>query len=114
MFLFHNMLNMKEENIISIESFAFNFKKITSLSFPENSGLISFSDHCFSHTGIHKLQIPSKPNHLGYGWCNCIKCLVEIEVSANNKHYSYIYNEFLVGKSDLNIDKFDILYFCMS
>ena len=101
----------KKYNIISIEAFAFSFKKITSLSFPENSELISFGDHCFAHAEIQKLQIPPKLTHLGIGWCNCIKNLVEIEVSTKNKHYSYLNNEFLVGKSDPNIDTFDILHF---
>lgn len=60
---------------------------------------------------IKKLKIPNSLRELEDGWCQDLFDLVEIEISSKNTYFQYYQNNFLLGKSDGNSDKFDILHY---
>lgn len=95
----------------SLAPHAFLGTVIRYLTFPDDSEVVSFEKNCFMGTYVNKLQIPSNLKYLKDGWCRCLSDLNEVEISPKNKIFSYIEDKFLVGKSQSDIDKYDILYY---
>ena len=96
--------------IISIGEKAFQDCKINSLTFPEDSEIETFESSCFINALIKCLQIPSSVKKID-GCFNIIKELTKIELSPNNQHFIILNNRFLLGKSNDDNDKIDVLYF---
>ena len=96
--------------IISIGEKAFENCKINLLTFPEDSEVETFESSCFLNANIKCLQIPSSVKKID-GCFNIIKGLIKIELSQNNHYFIILNNRFLLGKSNDDIDNFDVLYF---
>ena len=62
---------------------------------------------------IRSFTIPSKVRELQNGWCSYTSNLVKIDLSDDNKFFSYLDEEkkVIVGKSNEKIDVFDTLVF---
>lgn len=70
-----------------------------------------FEGYCFYGAHIKKLRIPPSVKYMKNGWCNSLHELNEIEISPDNQHFIFYNNEFLLGKSSDNIEKFDVLHY---
>lgn len=83
------------------------------IEFSENSELTYFSKEMFDSSSVEKISIPSKIKELKNGWCSFTPSLNEIELSSENKCFSYLDNEkkIIVGKSNEKNDFYDILVF---
>mgnify|MGYP001152822084 CR=1 FL=1 len=99
--------------IISIDSYAFTNNSINLLSFPEDSKIQTFKPCTFLYSSIQKLQIPRNLSELEDEWATGIKGLNEIEVSPKNNKFVYQDNKYLLGKSDQDSDKYDILHYVL-
>ena len=93
--------------IISIDEEAFSQNKIESITFPQDSEVLSFKKDAFLQASIKKLQIPSSLKIIEGGCFFLVTDLVDIEVSPENKLFSYVDNKYLVRKSDVNSDNYD-------
>lgn len=98
--------------IIAISKNAFENCNIESLTFPEDSEVEIFESSCFFNAQINILQIPSSVKTID-GCFNIIQDLKVIELSPNNQHFKFHNNQYLLGKSDESVDKFDVLHFGM-
>ena len=101
----------KKYKIILFDSGAFSGCNIDSLSFAEDSEFEMFEGYCFYGAHIKKLRIPPSVKYMKNGWCNSLHELNEIEISPDNQHFIFYNNEFLLGKSSDNIEKFDVLHY---
>lgn len=106
------IMYQKEKYIItSISSYAFDHIKVESISFPEDSEIESFNYNCFYFLSIKKLQIPAKVKYFGKSFMYSIRDLTEIEIFPENKNFIYYQNQFLLGKTNQNVDTFDALIY---
>lgn len=77
-----------------------------------NSELQIIEKNVFSNTQIKKLSIPSSMVKFEEGWCQSTKDLTDIKIIKNQKENIMYYDDkFILGKSNLESDVFDILYF---
>lgn len=103
--------NGKKYIISSIGVKAFENAKFDLLAFPEDSEIELFDESAFYKANFTKLQIPPKLKKINNSCFKLIKNLVDIEVSPKNELFSYIENQYLVGKSKEDSDVFDVLYY---
>lgn len=69
-------------------------------------------DYAFCYSSIKKLSIPSSVAELKEGWCLGTTNLTDIEVyPAMEQNIAYYNDSFIIGKSDIKSDIYDILYF---
>ncbi|KAK8842952.1 hypothetical protein M9Y10_025818 [Tritrichomonas musculus] len=90
---------------------AFQNSKIDTVYFYEDSEVRTFYADFISNTNISTLYIPASVVELKRGWCWQTDNLCNIYLSPKNKHFAYIENKFIVGKSDEKSDVFDLLLF---
>lgn len=102
--------NNKNFKVISIDDRAFEYTHLESLEFSPDSEVKSFGS-ALDSASIRKLQIPSSLEEIDLMCFFNTKDLVDIEVSPDNKHFSYIEDKYLLGKSDPNLNFFDTLIF---
>lgn len=94
-FQFHNMLLELERKLF------FNSKKLKRINFTKNSVTLA----------IESLTIPSSLTELKYNWSHMTPYLIKIDVMPGNKRYKMHNHDFLIGKTDPEIDKFyDLLF----
>lgn len=104
-FQFHNMLLELERKLF------FNSKKLKRINFTKNSELKEKGSFAFSNTAIESLTIPSSVTELKYNWSHMTPYLIKIDVMPGNKRYKMHKHDFLIGKTDPEIDKFyDLLF----
>lgn len=84
---------------------------LKSIQFPDDSELRSIENYAFYGSAIESVSIPSKVEDLKEFWCKNTPQLNKICISKNNKKFFYYENKMLIGKSDLNSDIFDVLFF---
>lgn len=91
----------------------FNGESICSVKFSENSEFYSFDCYSFSWSSITSLSIPSSMYKFNTGWCCGTEFLTDINIFPNKNIENIIYfdNKFILGKSDLSSNVFDILIF---
>ena len=65
----------------------------------------------FSDTSIESLYIPSHFCEFENGWCFGTTNLKNILISSENEKYKFINNQVLFEKSDVRIDKYDVIQF---
>ena len=92
------------------ESFIF-CQQLRRIEIPKNSELQTIEKDAFHLTEIEMIFIPENLTNLEEGWCSATPKLTAIEVDEKNPRYSYIENQFLVGKSDLENEEYDVLVF---
>lgn len=79
---------------------------------PDNSQLKTIGRNAFNLALIESLKIPSKLVELKEGWCMGLKKLNRILVMPENPVFSCTDEGFLIEKSSINNDVYDILSFC--
>lgn len=96
----------------SIEENTFSYcKKLKKIEFLEESELKTIKSEAFSDSRIEVLNLPSQVEKLEENWCSGASKLKVIKISRN-KHLAIINNnKLLIGKSNIENDQFDILYF---
>lgn len=99
--------------ITSIGKGSFEYRTIDSITFSEDSEVISFEEDSFSGTTIKKLQIPPNLKIIKDKWYSrgLDGPIYEIEISPKNKFFKWIDNDFFVGKSNPDSNVFDILLY---
>lgn len=78
--------------------------------FNENSRVDKLCDSTFSGSAVESINIPESVVSLDEGWCKMTNELINVEISPKSERFSH-YENFLLGKSDLTSDVFDILLF---
>lgn len=101
-----------EYTIISILEKSFFKSPIKSIQFPYDSMLQTIEKNAFSESSIEKLFIPSSVIDLKGGWCSVAKNLKHITISPKNPKYSLFDNKFIIGKSQIERDEYDVILFC--
>lgn len=102
----------KKYKIISIESKAIK-DTIRNLKFAEDSHVQIFNESSFQFAVIENLEIPKSLTTIEDG-CFFQSRIHNIIVSPENKFFTYIDNKYLLGKSQENLDQFDILLYARS
>ena len=98
-----------EYKITSLRKLLFrDLNEVKAIMFDENSEIKSFDVTCPS---VEIVLLPDNITELNDSWCNETPNLTEIRISPNNKNFIYYEDKFLLGKSDLKSDVFDILCF---
>lgn len=86
-----------------------NVKKV---EFLNGSKLRTIGKYVFISSNIESLSIPSSVANFDELWCNQANYLTDIKVfPAKEENITYYDNKFILGKTDLKSDNFDILYF---
>ena len=101
-----------EYNIIKIAEGSFGESNvIKSIEFPLNSEIQTIEKNAFKNSSIEKLLIPPSLSNLNDGWCCGTSKLIKIIISPQNKNFILCDDNFIFGKSNIKIDKYDILVF---
>lgn len=102
----------KEYIITSISEGAFKCcGHIKSIQFTTNSNLQKIEKNAFFNSRIEFISIPSNLVELQEGWCAGTPKLTKFQIISNNQKYSNYENQFIIGKSSLEIENFDLLVF---
>lgn len=86
---------------------------LQSIHFSENSELKIVEGSAFVDSSIESISLPSKVSELNEGWCHDTPNLTQITVIPNNKNFSFLNEKFIVGKSSIDNDNYDILFFAI-
>lgn len=101
-------------HLTSIEEGAFfSCDILRSVEIPINSELRTIGKDAFNDTIIESISIPDNLVELKKEWCTDIRHLNRIEVSPNNPIYSSYEDMFIIGKSSLENDNYDVLVLCI-
>ena len=84
---------------------------LSDVIFASNLELKSIGKYAFTYTNIGNLTIPEKVEEIKYGCINRANKLNNLQIMKENKVFKNYNNQFLLTKSDLKSDKFDILLF---
>lgn len=85
--------------------------KVKSIQFPSDSEVRTIKPMALAFSFLESLEIPASITEFKDDWLFGAKYLTQIKVAPNNRHFMYVDNKFLVGKSDKNSDNYDILLF---
>lgn len=103
--------NSTEYIVTSISVNAFSeSRRIKSISFPEDSELTTIERNVFVHSSIQSISIPTSLIDLQKGWSS-ISNINKIKVSSKNERYSIYEDKYIIGKSSLEQENYDILVF---
>lgn len=98
-------------SVVRIEESAFfSCSQLKRVDFQLDSELNTIEKNAFSSFSLEEITIPSKLTKIK-GWLCPSKKLDKINVMSNNENYTYYDNSFILGKSNLNSDIFDVLVF---
>ncbi|KAK8840578.1 hypothetical protein M9Y10_030789 [Tritrichomonas musculus] len=83
------------------------------MTISEDSELLSFGKKIISDSQIGSLYIPDKFESFQVGWCHIIGKLNEVNISPKNPNFKYLDEgrKIIVGKSDKQQEKFDVVLF---
>lgn len=96
-------------HITKIHDLAFSYcYQLKKIEFTEYSEVVSIGSQAFSNSYLESLNIPSKVVEIKDGWFS-MGNLKEITVSSQNKKFSNYKGQFIIEKSDIKSDIFDIL-----
>lgn len=101
--------NNKEYIVSDIQCSALT--RVTSIGFAPDSQISTFKRGIFAGSSIERLSIPKSIDTLEAGWCRDVRFLTKITISPENKHFKYIDNKIIVGKSNPSTDNFDTIFF---
>lgn len=85
--------------------------EMKSFKFSKNSAFRSIPYGLISCSYLHSLTIPEGVVELEEGWCMGTYYLSNIKILPNNVHFTFYEGTFLLGKTNLESDVYDILYF---
>ena len=81
------------------------------VTFASDSELKSIGKYAFAYSKIGNFTIPEKVEEIKYGCFNGANKLNNIQIMEGNKVFKNYNNQFILTKSDLKIEMFDILLF---
>lgn len=101
------------DNVTRIENFAFdNCSQLRKIECSKNSKLRIIGKKAFSSSPISTLSILSCVEVFQEGWCFNTVNLAKISIiPAKKKNIFYFDNKFIIGKTSLNSNNFDLLIF---
>lgn len=86
-------------------------KKLQKIEIPTNSELKEIEADAFADSTIESIVFPSSLVNLKEGWCNDTPKLTEIIIN-DNQLYKIYDNTFVIGKSSILNENYDVLVFC--
>lgn len=90
----------------------FGCEKLQQIEIQPDSQLEIIDEFALGYTSIEKIMIPSKLKELNEGWHSNSKKLKEIIVDENNQYFKlFNNNKFLLKKSKIDQENFDILVY---
>ncbi|KAK8833772.1 hypothetical protein M9Y10_016372 [Tritrichomonas musculus] len=95
---------------ISCKTFA-QCRNLKTIEFSEGSELTTIEKKAFQDSSIETLSIPSQVQNLNCGWCLGTYKLKHILISPRNNFFSYVNDEMMIEKNDLNDDFYENLVF---
>lgn len=101
------------KHVQEIPEHCFEFSNVETVTFPEDSELKIIRNFAFSDSKLASINFPSKLEQLESNWASHLEYLVDISISAENKHFSYLGDKMIVGKSNPNIDCYDTIVFAL-
>ena len=100
-------------HLTHIFEFAFSdCRNLKEIKIPENSELHTIEENVFAYSAVQSITFPSSLIELKNGWCNDAELLETITVMPNNPRYSSYENQFIIGKSSIEKENYDVLVFC--
>lgn len=113
-FIPHSINHESQEYIVtSISRDAFSESTVQTVNFPNDSAVKTIEKNAFWGSSIKRIFIPSSITNLEDGWCDYTQYLTEIEVSSENPRYSKYGDKFIIGKSTLEQENYDVLVFAV-
>ena len=88
----------------------FSCKHLTRIAIGANSELEAIENYAFYHTLIEEITIPWKVSKLDSFFYRADK-LKSVKIVPNNKYFINVNDTMIIGKSDINSDKYDSLIF---
>ena len=79
------------------------------IEIPNDSKLETIESRAFNNVAIENITMPSNLIELGDNWCSHVANLNTIIISPKNKRYIYYKDKFVLGKSNLENEKYDCL-----
>lgn len=100
------------KSVTILDNYSFSFcQNIKAIDFEENSELKIIKSNLLYISAIESFTIPSNVVEIEDGWCSYTPELKRINIMKGNKNFIYFENNFLLGKSSLMNDVYDILLF---
>lgn len=103
------------DNVEYIEFGAFGqTQNMEYIEFTPDSKLKCLSNYIFNESSLESISLPSSVSKFDESWCLGIKNLTEIYVipSSSNIHNIIYYDDnFIIGKSDVQSENYDLLIF---
>lgn len=82
---------------------------LKSIEFSKESQIETIERGAFYDSSLEQLFIPSKLKCFKQEWCN--KYLIQIDIDPNNKNFIILDEKFLLGKSNPDVNCYDVLLF---
>lgn len=99
-------------HVSKIAKGAFYFcEELKRVQFQGNSELLLIDKNAFVRSSLEGISIPSTVVELKEGWCNRTGHLTNVKIMSGNRHFAYINNQFIIGKSNSESDDYDCLLF---
>lgn len=73
---------------------------IEEINIPDDSQLLSIGENAFFISHLQTLKIPSKLEKLAQKWCKGTSNLTNIQISPENKNFSFIDNSLLISRKE--------------
>lgn len=89
----------------------YNCINLKNIVIPNNSKLVSIGDKAFCNTKIQSISIPSDIKQLQDFWCQNTPLLTNITIFEKAEKNVIKYDDFILGKSNLESDDYDVLLF---
>lgn len=89
----------------------FGCSKLKQIEIPINSQLKTINDHAFHETLIQSILFPSNLVELEIDWMSGMKKLNSIQISKRNPRFAIYDKKFVVGKSNIESNEYDLLIF---
>ena len=86
-------------------------QKLRKIEIPPDSKLQIIEKEAFSYTLIEDILIPENVVDLEEGWCSNVPHLVNINVMENNPFFKLYDDKFIIKKSSIDKENYDILVF---
>ena len=88
-------------------------EKLQNFEIPDNTDLQIIDKYAFSRSSLRRISIPSDILALKNGWCAYTPNLTEVNIiQRKTENIKYFDNKkFIVGKTDLSSDEYDILIY---
>lgn len=99
--------------VISILEGSFTNTLIFSIQFADFSKFRTIENRAFENSSIESISFPSSLVDLQDGWCIFTEYLNYIKIDSNNPRYSTYDDKFIIGKSSMKQEKYDVLVFCI-